>query len=254
MAEPYAGGAGASLELLFSEHVCSIFINDLDYRIFSFWWAALNRTDEFIDKIQTVQLSIREWKLQREIYRNARKYKRFEVGFATFYLNRTNRSGILFNGGPIGGVKQKGKWLIDARFNRHALSVRVERIAAYKERIAISNLDALAFLEKLRSDSLASPLFIYLDPPYYDKGSELYLSTYDHFDHSNLASFLQSCKHNHWVATYDDVPAIRKMYSACRLTSFTLRYSAHTRRDGAEHFIAPRSLAVPRQALKSMYR
>src|SRR5260370_24096698 len=99
------------------------------------WWAALRRTDEFLKRINSVPLSIREWKGQRDIYRNFRKYKRFEVGFATFSLNRTNRSGILISGGEIGGSKQTGKWGIDAHFCRSTLMARVERIAAYQERI-----------------------------------------------------------------------------------------------------------------------
>jgi DNA adenine methylase len=68
MAEPYAGAAGASLELLFAERVQSIWINDLDYRIFSFWWAVLNRTDDCVKRINSATLSIPEWKRQRDIY------------------------------------------------------------------------------------------------------------------------------------------------------------------------------------------
>ncbi len=252
MAEPYAGGAGASLELLFSEHVKSVLINDLDYRIFSFWWSVLNRTEEFVNRINTVPLTIREWKRQRNVYRNPRKYKRFDVGFATFYLNRTNRSGILVNGGPIGGIRQTGKWGIDARFTRPTLVDRIERIAAYQERIAISNFDALKFLRRLEVDFSDHALFIYLDPPYYDKGAELYLSTYTHKDHVEVAKALQACAHRHWAVTYDDVPAIRKIYGGCRLRPFRLRYTAHRRRVGSELLILPNRLIVPRKLLHTV--
>jgi DNA adenine methylase len=252
MAEPYAGAAGASLELLFGERVRSICINDLDYRIFSFWWSCLNRTADFLDRIETAKLSMREWRRQRDIYRSARRHKRVDVGFATFYLNRTNRSGILVNGGPIGGVKQTGKWGLDARFTRPTLIDRVARIAAYKERISISNLDAVAFVKSLIKQYADKTLFIYLDPPYYEKGADLYLSTYGHEDHVAVGKALLATKHSHWVMTYDDVPAIRKIYAKCQLWGFHLRYTAQHRREGDEVFIAPKGLLVPRDVLKAV--
>ena len=249
MAEPYAGGAGASLELLFSERVKSVLINDLDYRIFSFWWAMLNHTDRFLEWIDSVPLSIREWKRQRIIYRNPRKHNRFEVGFASFYLNRTNHSGILINGGPIGGIKQEGKWHIDARFARRTLADRIERIAAYKDRIVLSNLDAMAFVSRIVKNHAAQELFIYLDPPYYKKGAKLYLSYYDHSDHVVLGESLRVCRHPNWVVTYDDVPAIRAVYKKCQILPFRMQYTAQNRREGAELFIAPEKLILPLKLL-----
>ncbi|HTA22829.1 MAG TPA: DNA adenine methylase [Terriglobales bacterium] len=244
IAEPYAGAAGASLELLFGEYVQSILINDFDYRVFSFWWAALNHTDQFVQRIRSIRLTIPEWKRQRDIYRNARRHKRFDVGFATFFLNRTNRSGILVNGGPIGGIKQTGEWGIDARFTRATLADRVDRIGAYRERILISNLDALEFIQRLGNGSPSSQLFLYLDPPYYEKGADLYLSTYGHDDHVAVSKALRSGKHQ-WAATYDDVPAIRAIYAKCRIVPFKLRYTAHHSRPGKELLILPKELAVP---------
>ncbi len=240
IAEPYAGAAAHRLELLFGEHVHSILINDLDYRIFSFWWAVLNHTDQFVERIRSIRLSMPEWKRQRDIYRNARRHKRFDVGFAAFYLNRTNRSGILVNGGPIGGVRQTGEWGLDARFTRATLVDRVERIGAYRERIIISNLDALEFIQRLGCGSAGRPLFLYLDPPYYEKGADLYLSTYAHDDHVAVSIVTRSGKHPHWAVTYDDVPAIRAIYAKCRMMSFTLRYTAHHSRRGKELLILRR--------------
>lgn len=252
IAEPYAGGAGASLELLFAECAESILINDLDYRIFSMWWAALRRTDEFLKNINSVPLTISEWKRQRNIYRDFRKHKRFEVGFATFYLNRTNRSGILVNGGPIGGIEQTGKWRIDARFSRSTLRARVERIAAYGERIKITNLDALEFIARLDDTLGHKPVFLYLDPPYFKKGADLYLSNYLPKDHAHIAITMDNSKHRHWAITYDDVRPIRRMYVNCNVLPFRLRYSAQRRRRGAELLIVPKSLAVPAGLLRSL--
>lgn len=252
IAEPYAGGAGASLSLLFSERVSSILINDFDYRIFSFWWSVLNETDRFLEKVRKISLSIREWKNQRAIYRNARKHKRFDVGFASFYLNRTNRSGILINGGPIGGFAQRSEWGLDARFTRPALADRIERIAAYRDRIETSNLDALTFVHSVTKKYSNKELFLYLDPPYYEKGRELYFSYYGHEDHVAVGKGLRLSRHLNWIVTYDDVPAIREIYKNCQIIPYKLRYTAQVRRYAAELFIAPKKLVVPSRLLRSI--
>lgn len=113
--EPYAGGAGAALALLFGEHVQSIVLNDADPCVYAFWDAVLNKKDDFIRRINETPVSIEEWQHQRDIYRNQQRHSRIKVAFASFYLNRCNRSGIMVNGGPIGGIGQSGKWKIDAR-------------------------------------------------------------------------------------------------------------------------------------------
>src|SRR5260370_21263225 len=123
--EPYAGGAGAALSLLIAEHVDRILINDADGRVFAFWQAALNQTERFVNLVQTTRASVREWRRQRDIYLHPRRHSVLRVGFATFYLNRCNRSGIIGNGGPIGGLKHKGPWKIAARFNREYLLRRI---------------------------------------------------------------------------------------------------------------------------------
>ena len=125
--EPFAGGAGAALTLLFLEKVDSIIINDFDKAIYSFWDSILLDTDSFIEKLETVDLTIHEWERQKEIYNSVDSTK-LELGFASFYLNRTNRSGII-EGGPIGGRNQSGKWKIDARFNRINLIERIKKIS-----------------------------------------------------------------------------------------------------------------------------
>src|SRR5258707_8999151 len=139
--------------------------------------------------------------------------QRFDVGFSAFYLNRTNRSGILINGGPIGGLGQRGKWKIDARFNRATMIDRVQRVAAYRDRITVSNLDGLTFLRRIEVDFRERPPFVYLDPPYYVKGADLYLSTYRHEDHLEIARVLSNYEHPYWALTYDDVRPIRRIYS-----------------------------------------
>ena len=144
--EPFAGGAGIAVELLLRDVVSRIVINDYDKGIWSFWKAILTETERFISEIRTVPLTINEWEKQRSICLNYNKKYSFELGFATFYMNRTNRSGII-KGGVIGGLEQTGKWKIDARFNRESLISRIESIAFRKKDIHLYNQDITTFIE-----------------------------------------------------------------------------------------------------------
>jgi DNA adenine methylase len=248
-AEPYAGGAGAALTLLFGEHVHRIMINDADIRIHAFWSSILNKTDKFLKLLQDTPLTVAQWQIQRGIYRRAREHDRLAVGFATFYLNRCNRSGIIDNAGLIGGLRQTGLWKLDARFNRAELAKRIHRICRYKSRIALSNLDAIEFLKTLEEEppTKADRVFVYLDPPYYAKGSQLYLNHYQPADHAALASYLSRDLPYTWVLSYDNVPQIRRLYRRkFKTTTFDLGYSAHRRRTGSELLIYPAHLAFPR--------
>jgi len=217
--EPYAGGSGAALTLLFSEKVDNIIINDFDKSIYSFWKSILTRPLDFIEKIKSTEATLDEWHKQREIYKN-KKSLQFELGFATFFLNRTNRSGII-EGGPIGGAKQDGKWLIDARFNKTGLIERIKKIASYKSRIRITNRDGIELLNTIYKEKKQ---FVYLDPPYYVKGSCLYLNHYNEESHEKLAKFLNRHNSFYWMLTYDNVPEIKKLYSDRNHYSFNLNY------------------------------
>lgn len=227
--EPYAGGSGAALTLLFLEKVDHIIINDLDKAVYSFWKAILTQTEKFIKKIDNAELSIKEWHKQRAIYRN-KKANQLELGFATFYLNRTNRSGII-EGGPIGGMEQTGKWLIDARFNKEELISRIKNIASYKSRITVTNKDGIELLKELHKNK---NYFIYLDPPYFVKGSCLYLNHYQQDNHEKLAKFLNNHNKFYWAMTYDNVAQIKNLYIERRLYDFNLNYHVDLPKLGKE--------------------
>lgn len=245
-AEPYAGGAGAALELLLGEQVERIWINDADYCIFSFWNACIKDVDKFVEAVRTVKLHLREWHRQRDIYTHPQAHSSFDVGFATFYLNRCNHSGILMNAGPIGGLQQTGKWKIDARFNAKNLEERIRLVSSYKERIHVTNLDAIDFFKKtLIAKSNLTKLLVYLDPPYYVRGRELYLNHYVHADHVRLADYISHQNKFKWLISYDDCSEIREIYSEFNQVQLSLNYSANGTKKGKELVIYNDQLAFP---------
>jgi DNA adenine methylase len=236
--EPYAGGAGAALSLLILGKVDSIIINDFDRAVFAFWKSMIEDADSFIQRIRETPLTINEWYKQREIYRE-KKADLIDLGFATFYLNRTNHSGIL-DGGPIGGKNQTGKWQLDARFNKESLIKKIEIIAKHKQNIEVLNEDGLEVIKKF---SGMSNSFFYIDPPYYVKGSLLYLNFYNHNDHRKLAELLNSLSKTRWILSYDNVPQIRALYSArAKQYEFSLHYQAHSSKEGSEIMVLSDSL------------
>ena len=220
--EPFAGGAGVALSMLLSNKVSEIVINDYDKAIYSVWRAILEDTDEFIERIRTCSLTIDEWNHQKEIYLTQNKRYSLDLGFATFYLNRTNRSGIL-SAGPIGGYGQTGNYLMDARFNREILINKVEEIAARKSKIHLYNKDIEQFIKKYLPRYL-DRAFVYFDPPYFNNGQRLYKNFFKKKDHKRIADLI-SALNCYWMVTYDDVDEIRRLYQNYTCKTFNLTYS-----------------------------
>ena len=241
--EPFAGGAGVALELLMQEYVHKVTINDYDPAIYSFWHSILNNCEEFCEKIHQTEVSMNTWYEQKEIL-SANSYDDLlSLGFAAFFMNRTNRSGIL-NAGVIGGKAQAGKWKLDVRFNKEDLVNRIKRIAAYKDRIIIQNKDTLDLLIDLSIKSHENTL-MYLDPPYYVKGQELYRNFYEHQDHVDIKNQLLKMPILHWIATYDNTEQIKDIYKGQTIIDFDLQYSAQSKRVGSEVIIFSKNLKIP---------
>jgi DNA adenine methylase len=254
-AEPYAGGAGVALGLLFGEHVGRVLINDADPCVFAFWKSILFNTDKFVDLLQRTPTTIREWECQREIYQHPMRSSQLRRGFATFYLNRCNRSGIIASGGPIGGKNQTGRWKIDARFNRDELERRIRRIAMYADRIIITNKDAVDFIRThVQHLGAKEKPFVYLDPPYFEKGRDLYLNYYTEDDHARLAEYVANLTSFPWVMSYDNVPEIARLYTGFRQLRFSLDYSARERRQGSEIMISRYETVFPSAWIRSIPR
>jgi len=237
--EPFAGGAGAALALLFLEKVEKVVINDLDRAIYSFWKSAVFESTKFIEKIYSTPVTVSEWGKQKRIY-NDKHNDEFSLGFAAFFLNRTNISGIL-DGGPIGGKDQKGKWKIDARFKKDKLAEKIGQLHQYKNRISVTNKDGLDLINGFLNKKNA---FIYLDPPYYEKGSTLYLNHYCKSDHQMLADKLNQNPDSFWLLTYDNKKEIRSLYPLRKIVNFSLNYNAYEARKGKEIMIFSDVLAA----------
>lgn len=242
-AEIFAGGAAIAFELLIEGYVQAVHINDINSPLIAFWRSVLEETETLCRLIVDTPVTVAEWTKQKAVQANIAAYSSLELGFSTLFLNRTNRSGIL-TAGCIGGKNQSGNWKIDARFNKPSLIKRIRRISEFADQIHIYNIDAADFI-RTQLPYLPERSLIYLDPPYFNKGHELYENHYDLDDHAEIARLITTIRQP-WIVSYDSCKPIDDLYCAFRSKSYSIKYSAYNHYDGSEILFFSDNLAVPK--------
>ena len=233
--EPFVGGGSVALSLLLNDYVSRIVINDKDRSIYAFWHSVLNDAERLCRAVADTPIDMNVWRRQKAVQAVKEEADLLELGFSTFFLNRTNRSGII-KGGVIGGNDQTGNYLIDARFNKTDLMARIERIADYSDRIELHNDDAVMLINGIKDADTDHTLY-YLDPPYYEKGPGLYMNYFKDDDHRKIAATVGSISRGKWVVTYDNHPFISELCSHYRQREFSLSYSTTNGKRGEEIMI-----------------
>ncbi len=231
--EPYAGGASVALFLLLEGFVKKITINDKDRSIYAFWHSVLNHPKQLCKLIQETEISMEEWRRQKAIQNKKEIANLLELGFSTFYLNRTNRSGII-TAGAIGGVKQKGNYKMDCRFNKEDLIQRIKLIASRKKDIRLYKMDAIKLIDKIQKEAKDRNVIFYFDPPYYLKADSLYMNHYKEDNHKEVSDKIKTIKNIQWVVSYDNVPQIKRLYSDFQKKEYSFKHTAYQAREGKE--------------------
>ncbi len=248
--EPFAGGASIALSLLFNEYARKIIINDKDLSIYAFWHSVLNDTENLCKRIKDCKIDVQNWDVQRERQRHKNDESLLDLGFSTFFLNRCNRSGIIL-AGIIGGRNQDGNYKIDARFNKPDLIKRIEKVANYKNRIELFNIDALDLIQNVSKRSEKNMLY-YLDPPYFVKGQVLYLNHYKAQDHVDIFNLMESLDDAKWIVSYDNVDFIRNLYQKFSQIYYKLNYSASKTSVGEEVIIHSDNILMPLNTIQKL--
>jgi DNA adenine methylase len=243
--EPYSGGASVALFLLLEGFVSKITINDKDRSIYAFWYSVLNNTKSLCYLIENTEFTITEWRKQKEVQNRKSKVDLLELGFSTFYLNRTNRSGII-NAGVIGGIEQNGNYLMDCRFNKTELIERIKAIAKRKKDIRLYRKDAIKLIDKIETESIDNNVIFYFDPPYYLKASSLYMNHYKDDNHKIVSDKIKGIKNIKWLVSYDNVPQIKSLYSDCFKKEYSFKHTAYSIRDGQEILFLSSNLNQPK--------
>ena len=243
--EVFAGGAGLALLLLKNNIVDKLILNDIDKSIYCFWKSILDFNKEFCEMIDIVNIDLVEREIQKKIQKDkdildlTKKSDILKLGFSTFFLNRVNRSGII-RAGVIGGMKQNGNYKMNCRFNKNNLIERIKEIDKYKKKIEFYNLDAIDFLKKIENKK---KIFIFFDPPYFQKGKDLYTNFYMIEDHINLAKHISNLKQD-WITTYDNTEEIKEIYSELQIKEFDILYSLEKKRKAKEILICKKNFII----------
>lgn len=245
--EPFAGGCGLALKLLKNKLVRKLILNDIDKSIYSFWYSVLNYNSDFCKMIEVAEITLNSREKQKEIQSHKNKININNkddillLGFSTFYLNRVNRSGII-KGGVMGGNQQNGNYKMNCRFNKKGLIDRIEEIGSYHDRITFYNLDAIKFIDKIVTKQKRE-VFVFFDPPYYKKGSELYTNFYNHQNHLDLSAEITNMKET-WIITYDNCDEIKNMYRNFKIDEFNINYSLQEKKKEKEIMIFCNKLVI----------
>lgn len=242
--EPYSGGSSVALFLLMEGFVEKITINDKDRSIYAFWYSVLNNTNKLCKLIDNAELTVEEWRKQKKVQENKDSEDLLTLGFSTFYLNRTNRSGII-NAGLMGGIKQDGNYLMDCRFNRPKLKKRIKLISSKREHIRLYQKDAIELIEKVSEEAQDTNVIFYFDPPYYLKASTLYMNHYEGDSHKKVSEKIKSIENIKWIVSYDNVPEIQKLYSECDKKEYSFKHTAYESRNGKEILFFSPDLIIP---------
>ena len=250
--EPYAGGAAVALSLLVDEYVSRIIINDKDRSIYAFWHSVLYDTDRLCQLIEETPVNMETWRVQRELQspENKKNTDLLTLGFSTFFMNRTNRSGII-KAGVIGGFDQTGNYKIDARYRKEDLIARIHRIASYSDRIELHHEDAVDLVSHIAQTAPQNTI-LYLDPPYYKKGRGLYMNYYEDADHERIRDVITQVDTLRWIVSYDNSPFIKSLYQAFRSQEFYLNYSANNNGKGTEIIFFSDNCKVTDEALNKI--
>jgi DNA adenine methylase len=184
------------------------------------------------------------WNVQKSIYESYNDYSILEVGFSSFFLNRSNRSGV-FSAGPIGGKNQNGNYKIDVRFNKTDLIDRINLIAEKRDSIRLTNLESIQFLAEIFELENQNH-FIFLDPPYYVQGENLYFNFYTDENHLALSNLLRQNHDKNWLLTYDNSERIKELYEGSNTAYLPMTYTLETKRKSKEIMIFSNNLYIPK--------
>jgi len=237
--EPFFGGGSIGLSFFEKRpNLDKIWINDFDLGISSLWTTLFNRPDLLklcVQKFQPSVLMFDKYKEELTATPLPKLTSEEEIanfGFAKLAIHQISYSGLgTKSGGPLGGRDQKSKYKIDCRWSPDYICKKIDALHQRFSKLSVrndicTNLDFSDIINDTSHDAI-----IYLDPPYFEKGNDLYQHGFTEKNHTQLADCLKNTKHR-WLLSYDDCPEIRKYYDWANIEEISeVNYSITATKD-----------------------
>lgn len=209
--EPFAGGASVALALLNDGLVEKIALGERDPLVAGFWRTVFRDPEWLIERMASTPVTVEQWSQFRAgKFRNDRAR-----ALACLFLNRTSFSGILSDSaGPIGGYEQTSKYKIDCRSAPTTVARRIRQAAALSDKVQfVRHADWQRTLEQVNAlDYEPEEVFIYLDPPFYERAERLYRHYFQASDHEALRDVTRNLRQS-WLLSYDSAKEILDLYA-----------------------------------------
>lgn len=224
--EPFAGGAGAGLALLEANQIQNYILNDVDYGIYALFQTIKTCPNVLIEKIKNfASLNHNDFfEAKAKIQNQYIGCDLTEAAWSLLIANRLSYSGII-KANPLGGKNGTQEQLL-SRWNPAELIQRIKVIHSLSHRITVLNSDAKDVIEEYYWSPHTT---IFIDPPYYKKGKQLYTHYYNESEHNNLEELLFSlsagCPGADILLTYDNETFIKDLYWWAPSSKINLHYS-----------------------------
>lgn len=241
--EPFFGGGSVGLSVLQLKNAPrKIWLNDKDIGIACLWTAIINFSDELKERILDFSPSVEAFysikdSLLKLDQLPETKDQIVDIALKKIAIHQISYSGLgVKSGGPLGGQDQKSQYKIDCRWSPQYLCKKIDKINKLFKDVWVRDAVCMSqdFQSVIENDDSVS--FIYLDPPYYEKGNELYQHGFSSKDHERLADTLKQTQHK-WLLSYDDCNEIRELYSWAHIEVCIVKYSINGAREKKELLI-----------------
>lgn len=226
--EPFFGSGAIGFRVLDRiSSQCRVLLSDKDYWLICLWQSVKQDPRHLCKKISEFKPSPEQFfKFKADDGR--KDIDPLLAGFQKLALHQMSVSGFGVKSGTcLGGRNQENaQYPIDCRWNPVRLCSHVwkrhQQFKRFGRNLTIKTCD---FSEALKGSH--KKCFIYLDPPYVEKGSMLYKHAMTDDDHARLAESIK-LSNSRWVISYDDHPLVRRLYSDSCIKEIVVRYSNAT--------------------------
>ena len=219
--EPFVGGGSTLIAMSLScPHIKKFIANDRDHGVGCLWRCiADNRLSRRLaGRIARVSPTP---ELHAQCEEMLDSTDPLDAAFACLVRNRMSYDGILTSG-VLGGCGQNGKYRAGCRYNAKELSRRITALHShFNGRLLVRNQDWSDVVVQYDKPSVQ----MFLDPPYWEHGNELYRVQFTLLDHCRLAWRLHHTRCR-WLLTYDEHPAIRRLYGSATIERIGVKQEA----------------------------